>query len=144
MDQVSFENVSLRDISLESLPRLKRLRDVHFDTRPEVCTEFASLMTEYMQRPDSSSDSSEIQAAKRLKYVMENKKPIIHDDDLLAGTTTTKIKGIPIYPQFLGQAIWPELETISTRKRNPYGITQEEIDKISKEAEAGAEIKEDS
>lgn len=127
MDKVTFDDVRLRHITLESLPRLKRLRDVHFNTRPEVCAELASVMTQYMKEKDDPSDAPEIRAAKRLKYVLEKKKPFIHDDDLLAGTTTTKIKGVPIYPQFLGQALWPELETISTRKRNPYGITEGEI-----------------
>jgi pyruvate formate-lyase/glycerol dehydratase family glycyl radical enzyme len=133
MNKVTFEDIGLKDITLESesLERLKRLRDVHFNTRPEVCVELASLMTEYMKKMDDPNESSELRAAKRLKYVLENKKPIFHADDLLAGTTTTKIKGVPIYPQFLGQALWPELETISGRKKNPNVITQPDIDTLN-------------
>jgi pyruvate formate-lyase/glycerol dehydratase family glycyl radical enzyme len=131
MSKVTFEDIGLKDITLESLPRLERLRNVHFNTRPELCVELASLMTKYMKEQDSQGDSSEVRAGKRLKYVLENKKAIIHDDDLLAGTTTTKIKGVPIYPQFLGQALWPELETISDRKKNPNGITQPDIDMLN-------------
>jgi len=131
MSKVTFDDLSLKDITLDNLPRLKRLREVHFDTQPEVCVELPGLMTKYMQQRDNASDSSERRAAKRLKYVLENKNAIIQENDLLAGTTTTKTKGVPIYPQFIAQALWPELETLSTRKKNPYRISQAEIDELS-------------
>ena len=131
MSKVTFEDIGLKSITLESLARLKRLQDVHFNTHPEVCVELACLVTKYMKEQNDQRDSSELRAGKRLKYVLENKEPIIHDDDLLAGTTTTKIKGVPIYPQFLGQALWPELETISNRKKNANGITQGDIDTLN-------------
>jgi formate C-acetyltransferase len=130
-NEVTLNDLGLKDITLEDLPRLKRLREVHFKTRPAVCVELPSLMTRYMKEMDDESDASELRAAKRLKYVLDNKRAIIHDDDLLAGTTTTKIKGVPIYPQFLGQTLWPELETISKRNKNPYDITREEIDTLN-------------
>jgi pyruvate formate-lyase/glycerol dehydratase family glycyl radical enzyme len=128
MNKVTFDDFGLKDITLEGLRRLERLRAVNFNTRLAVCTEFAWLMTKYMKEMDDPRDSSELRAGKRLKYVLENKKAVIHDDDLLAGTTTIKIKGVPIYPQFLGQALWPELETLRTREKNPYDIDQEDID----------------
>ncbi|MDI6792321.1 MAG: pyruvate formate lyase family protein [bacterium] len=133
MSKVTVDDVSLKDITLEGLPRLKRLREIHFNTQPEVCVELPRLMTRYMQQMDNPSDSSELRAGKRLKYVLENKSPIIHEDDLLAGTTTTKIKGVPIYPQFFAQSLWPELETLSSRKKNPYTISQEAIDALNLE-----------
>ena len=131
MNRVTFGDNGLKEITLEGLPRLQRLRDVHFGTRPEVCVELASLMTRYMKEVDDARDSPELRAGKRMKYLLENKRALIHGDDLLAGTTTTKIKGVPIYPQFLGQAMWPELETMHERKKNPYGIRQDEIDTLN-------------
>jgi formate C-acetyltransferase len=88
-------------------------------------------MTKYMKEMDDPRDSPEFRAAKRLKFVLENKKAVIHKDDLLAGTTTAKIKGVPVYPQFLGQALWPELETLSSRKKNPYDISEEDRDALN-------------
>ncbi len=131
MNKVTFDDIGLKQISLENLTRLGRLRDLNFNTRPEVCVELASLMTKYMKERDDSQDSPELRAGKRLKHILVNKEPIIRDDDLLAGTTTTKIKGIPIYPQFLGQALWPELETLSKRKNNAYTISQTDIDTLN-------------
>jgi len=131
MDKVSLE--SLKDITLDSLPRLKRLREIHFNTKPEICVEIAKLLTDFMKKENLKPENgiSESLAGKRLKYILENKKPII-DESLLAGSTTTKIKGVPIYPQFMGQAIWPELETISKREKNPFGITKGDIDCLAK------------
>lgn len=131
MNKATFGDIGLKDITLPSLPRLERLREVHFQTRPAVCAELAFFMTKYMKEMDDPRDSSELRAAKRLKYVLENKRAIIHGDDLLAGTTTSKIKGVPIYPQFLGQAMWPELETVSGRKKNPYDISRDDIDTLN-------------
>ena len=129
--KITHKDIHLKDITIENVSRLQRLRDIHFNIRPEVCVELPRLMTDYMKTMDVVSDSSEIRAAKRLAYVLERKKALIHDDDLLAGTTTTKIKGVVIYPQFLGQALWPELETISSRKKNPYTISHDDIDALN-------------
>jgi formate C-acetyltransferase len=49
----------------------------------------------------------------------------------LAGTTTSKPIGVLLYPDFLALAIWPELETLSRRPKNPFRITQDEIDELN-------------
>ena len=54
------------------------------------------------------------------KYLMEKKKPIIRKGDLLAGTTTTKEIGVPLYPDGVGVLIWGELLTVSERMLQPY------------------------
>jgi len=131
MNKITLADLSLKDITLDSLPRLKRLRESHFNTQSEVCVELPLLMTEYMKKMDNPSDSSELRAARRLKAVLTKKKSLIREDDLLAGTTTTKIKGVVIYPQFMAQALWPELETLSIRKKNPYRINKAEIDTLN-------------
>ena len=128
---VTISDLSLREITLESLPRLKRLRDLHFNTKPEICLELPRLMTYYMKHLDNKGDSPELRAGKMYKYLLENKRPLFPDENLLAGTTTTKQIGVILYPDLLAQTIWPELETISRRKKNPFGITRDEIDELN-------------
>ncbi|MBT9138504.1 MAG: Choline trimethylamine-lyase [Syntrophomonadaceae bacterium] len=128
---VTISDLSLREITMESLPRLKKLRDLHFESKPEICLELPRLMTYYMKHLDDKEDSPELRAGKLYKYILENKKPVIADDSLLAGTTTTKHIGVILYPDLLAQTIWPELETVSRRKKNPCGITREEIDELN-------------
>ncbi|HAW50302.1 TPA: formate acetyltransferase [bacterium] len=131
--KVTFDDLSLKHITIDSIPRLKKLREIHFKTKPEICVEIPRLLTEFMKKEGIKPEHgiSKVMSARRFKYILENKKAIIDDLNLLAGSTTTKIKGVPIYPQFMGQAIWPELETIHRRKKNPFGITKEEIDELN-------------
>lgn len=130
---VTLDDISMRDVTLSTLPRLEKLRHVHFATRPDVCVELPRNMTRYMREKDNPQDSPELRAAKRMKFVLENKTPNIQDDCLFAGKTTTKTKGVIIYPQFMGLSMWPELETMATRKKNRYDISRENIDLLNME-----------
>ena len=84
-----------------------------------------------MKYLDDPTDSPELRAGKLYRYVMENKQPVIADDNLLAGATTTKPLGVVLYPDLYPLCIWPELETISTRKKNPFQISPEDIDLLN-------------
>lgn len=128
---VTISDLSLRETTLKSLPRLKKLRDLHFESKPEICLELPRLVTYYMKHLDDKEDSPSLRAGKLYKYIMENKKPVIADDNLLAGTTTTKHIGVILYPDLLAPTIWPELETVGRRKKNPCDITREEIDELN-------------
>ncbi len=63
-----------------------------------------------------------------MNHIMTSRKAIIHDDYLLAGSTTTKEVGVPIYPEFIALTIWPELRTMSKRELNPNDISAEDAD----------------
>jgi len=132
MSKVTLDDLSLADILLDNLQRLKGLRDLHFAGHPEICVELPRLMTRYLKTIDDPGDPAELRAGKRLKYILENKRPIIEDDSLLAGTTATKRIGVILYPDFLNAiSLWPELETMHRRKKNPYGITRSEIEELN-------------
>ena len=131
MSKVTLDDLSLRNVSLDSLVRLKELRDLHFASRPEICVELPRLVTRYMKTADNPDDPPELRAGKKLKYILENRQAIVADNNLLAGTTTTKPVGVILYPDFHAQFIWPELETVHRRKKNPYGITPEEIEELN-------------
>ncbi len=131
MTRVTLHDLSLQDISLDDLPRLRELRGLHFSGLPEICIELPRLMTHFMKTMDTPDDSPVVRAGKRLKYILENKRPVIRDTSLLAGTTTTKRVGAILYPDFLALSIWPELETVHRRRKNPYTITSDEIEELN-------------
>jgi len=127
MPQSNIEQ-ELNQISLQKLPRLDLLRRTQFETRPAVCLELARNTTRFMKTLDDSSYSPQVRAGKLYKYIMEQKTPIIADRNLLAGTKT---KGVIFYPDFMATAMWPELETLSRRNKNPFDISRLDIDELA-------------
>ena len=59
------------------------------------------------------------------KHTMANRRPIIRENDLIAGTTTTKEIGVVVYPEGHGTMIWGELLTGPHRSLNPYDVAPE-------------------
>ncbi len=120
------EHPDLSHHTLDNLPLLKELLDRYYAVPTEVCIERAKYITEYMKNPENPSDSMELKRAKAVRYYMRNRKAIFHNHNLLAGSSSAKELGAPVYPELLGISIWPELETISTRKVNPQLLNHED------------------
>jgi pyruvate formate-lyase/glycerol dehydratase family glycyl radical enzyme len=137
---VTLTDLSLRDIHLrETLPRLWRIRDRHFRLKPEICLELPRNITQFMREwerdPAQRTDSAELRAGKLYQYVMKQKTAVIaaEDESLLAGTTTSKPLGVILYPDLAALFLWPELETVARRPKNPFKITVEEIKELNEE-----------
>ncbi len=128
------EDPYLADYSLDDFPRLKDFLDIHLKTKPAICHEHAELLTNFYRANGFETDRSakpwvaELRQANAFKYLMENKKPIIRENDLIAGTNTTKEIGVIIYPDAHGTMIWGELITAPYRPLNPYDVSPETID----------------
>lgn len=127
LDDPSFSNWTIDDF-----PRLKTFLEEFFSTRPEISTERPRLMTGYFKKhgyetsPDGKPLDPELRQAEAYKHLMTNRKPIIHKNDLIAGTTTDKNIGVVVYPDLGGVFIWPELNTMHARSLNPYLIAEED------------------
>jgi len=130
---VALADVGLKEYdTLDRLPLIQDLRTRHFATKTEVCIERAKLITEYLKTRDDPDEPAELMRARAVRHYMSNRVPVFHDENLIAGSTTSKAIGAPIYPEFItGLSIWPELETISTRAVNPQGLTPEEIELLN-------------
>ncbi len=134
LDDPAFSNWTIEDF-----PRLKRFLLDFFSTRPRISTERPRLMTEYFKKngfdkaPDGSELDPALRQARAYKHLMENRRPIIRKDDLIAGTTTDKDVGVVVYPDLGGIFIWPELYTVHHRKLNPYQISQQDRDLLNRE-----------
>ena len=128
---VTLDDIHLDEFTLDSLPRIKKLREMHFATKTAVCIERAALMTDYLKNNAGSSVDSQLHRARAVNHYLNNRTVYFHDDNMLGGSTTSKAIGAPLYPEFMGLSIWSELDTISTRSANPQTITKEEIDKCN-------------
>jgi pyruvate formate-lyase/glycerol dehydratase family glycyl radical enzyme len=135
-----------RDVPLT--PRVEGLKKVYFDALPEVCIERARLVTDYHVRNGllGKDRISILDKARAYRYVLENREPVVRhaaaygegmrrfpfaDRQLFAGSTTSKFKGVPLYPEFLALTLWPELGTLPRRARNPYQLTEAEAEELN-------------
>ncbi|MFO8049264.1 MAG: pyruvate formate lyase family protein, partial [Desulfosudaceae bacterium] len=135
VDKVRFlEDPFLARYRIEDFPRLKYLKNRRFNQRPAVCPERALLVTRYFRKNGFETDSAGnpidpgLRQAGAMRYLMERKKPVIPERNLLAGSTTSKEVGVPVYPEFIGTTIWPELKTISSRELNPNDLSRQDAD----------------
>jgi len=126
MDMVTLDDIRLKNYTLENLPRLKELRRAYFSRRPEICIERARYVTEYLRDMDDLADAPEVRQAKKIRHFLRNREPVFHDQNLLAGSTTSKPMGAPLFPEFFALTLWPELDTVSTRLKNPQILSLED------------------
>jgi formate C-acetyltransferase len=124
----------LADFSLDDFPRLKTFLDIHLKTKPAICSERAEIITRWFKKNGFETDPQgnpwvpELRQAYAFKYLMENRKPLIRENDLIAGTSTTKEIGVILYPEAHGTMIWGELLTVPYRPLNPYDVDKETME----------------
>lgn len=101
-------------------PRVERLRQQLLNAPLKVCSERARLVTESYR--ETESDPPVMRRAKALKKVLENMSIFILNDELIVGHIASAQRNAAIYPEF--DVVWleRELETISTRKQDRFGV----------------------
>ncbi len=155
MPDIIIKDLSLKDYNLTE--RVKNLKDAYFKAIPEVCIERPRLITRYHLENElfEKSSISVLDKAKAYRFALENRTPVVRhtksyenlspqslsvegmipfeikDTSLFAGSTTSKFKGVPLYPEFLALALWPELWTISKRKSNPFYLSEEDAKELN-------------
>ncbi|MCP4672422.1 MAG: hypothetical protein GY857_14085, partial [Desulfobacula sp.] len=101
------------------LPLLDTLLELHYNADAHVDIERARYMTDHLKKTESINSPMPIRRAQAISSYLSNRKIVFHDNNRLAGATTGKALGAPLYPEFFGLSIWPELGSISTREDNP-------------------------
>ena len=146
MPQITLNDCSLKDYELTD--RVSALRVAYFKALPEICTERPRHLTDFHLK-HGLFDKDRIgilDKAKAYRYALEERKAVVWhersygegmkpfeftDRSLFAGSTTTRFKGVPLYPEFLALTLWPELWSISKRKNNPFHITEREAQELN-------------
>jgi formate C-acetyltransferase len=106
--------------NFKNLELIQRIRNGQITIKPAVCIERAHYVTQYLRDMSTDDEPMEVRYANAVHHFLSHKKPLFFDDNLLAGTTTSKAFGAPVYPELTGMTIWPELDTIGTlREKNP-------------------------
>ncbi|MCA9664996.1 MAG: hypothetical protein KC503_05385 [Myxococcales bacterium] len=120
------DDPALAAYSIDDFPRLGRFRHDYFATTPQVCVERPRLYTEAIRRVGFLGVPPIRRQAEAYYHLMTHREPLVRDGDLLAGTTTSKPIGVVVYPECGGVPIWPELQSVSRRRLNPYRIAPED------------------
>ena len=124
----------LSQYTLDNFDRLKQfLNDRQaVKGRGEVTCEQPELITDfYIENGFETQKSGEpwepvLRTASAFNYLMRRKKPILRENDLLAGTyTPNPISGTITQPYTIGWSIWSELKTVPIRVLDRYEITEE-------------------
>ena len=137
--------------------RVAKLREDYFRAVPEICVERPKLITQFSLQHDLLTQEriSILEKAKAYRHVLESRKAIVRHStacekdardgklkmfelgdrhlSLFAGSTTSKFKGVPLYPEFLALTLWPELWTVSSRAGNPYYLAEDEVRMLNHE-----------
>jgi pyruvate formate-lyase/glycerol dehydratase family glycyl radical enzyme len=128
--KVTLNDITLAEYTLDKLPLLKKLRKGLLAEKPEVCIERARHYTKSLKNAPAG-ESAELRYANAAKYFLSRKAPLFFDDNLLAGTTGSKPFCAPVYPEWTGLTIWPELDTISDRKKNPLKLSRKDAKELN-------------
>jgi len=133
MTATRLKDIKLSDYNLDNLGSIKKLRKDQMNVKPEVCIERARYVTRFLRDMSTDDEPMETRYAKAVAYFLSQKEPCFFDDNLLGGTTTSRRFGAPVYPELTGMTIWPELDTISTREKNPLLLSHDEAEELNLE-----------
>ena len=133
MNNIRLSDVRLSSHGLDAFPRLRRLRKRLLNRRPEMCIERARHITEFMRDLSDDADPIQTRYAAAVHHYLAHREPVFPDDNLLAGSTTSKALGVPIYPEFTGLAVWPELHTIAQRRRRPIKLSRADAEVLNRD-----------
>lgn len=111
-------------------PRIERLLERYWKCTPEVDIERAKIYTESYK--ETEGENVLLRRAKAFKEYCEQREIHIPEDQLIVGGAAKHPRGGVVDPIFHCEWLSAELDTISTRKQDPYKISEEDK-KILKE-----------
>ncbi len=155
MPDISEEALALKDYVPSAESCVEHMKKYYFNAMPEMCAERPRWITAYHKdRGLFQKDRiSILDKACAYRYVLQRRKEVVRhvrgyrtvgqgrlrrnesftimDKSPFAGSTTSKFKGVPLYPELVGLIMWPELLTVATREQNPFQINRSEIDELN-------------
>ncbi|MDH5638696.1 MAG: pyruvate formate lyase family protein, partial [Nitrospinota bacterium] len=134
---------------------VEQMKKDYFAASPEVDIERPKLLTDYFLANGlfRKDQITALDAAKAYRHILKNRKPVIrhsfgykkvkgqkgmirldlNDKSPFAGSTTSKSKGVILYPEWLALTLWPELHTMENRAANPFQLSNDDADTLNKE-----------
>lgn len=126
MNKINRTEAQMGNFSLDGdnrFPRIERLLERYWECTPEVDVERAQIYTASYK--ESEGEDILIRRAMAFKAYCQQREINIPEDQLIVGDTAKQPRGGAVDPVFHSKWLSEELDTISTRKQDPYMLTDE-------------------
>lgn len=114
-----------------NFPRIQTLLKNYWDNTPKVDVERAKIYTDSYK--ETEGEDVLMRRAKAFKLYCDTREISIPEAQLIVGDTSKYPRGGVVDPIFHGGWLSEEARTISTRKQDPYQISDEDIEFLEKE-----------
>ncbi len=104
--------------------RIRKLRQLSLDARPEVSPERAQLLTDFYKMSASATLSAPMKRALAFRYLLEHKSIWFDEGELIVGERGPAPKATPTYPEITAHSL-QDLEILDTRPRTSFGVSEE-------------------
>jgi len=104
--------------------RIRELRERTLQAKPRVSAERALLLTEFEKTEAARQASTPVRRALAFKYILENKKLYIGEDELIVAERGPEPAATPTYPEVCIHSL-QDLEILDSREKIPYAVDEE-------------------
>ena len=104
--------------------RITELRDAFLKAVRAADTERAVLVTESCRMNEDKSEP--MKKALALRHVLEHMTIAIHENELIVGCHTQKVRSTPLFPEYAAGWISRQMDDFATRPGDRFAITEEQ------------------
>ncbi len=115
---------------IEKSPRIDRLVKALYEKMPEIESDRAVLITESYKATEGEPIIT--RRAKAFEHILENLPIVIREDELIVGAATKSPRGCQVFPEYSFEWLEAEFETVATRSADPFYISEETKETLSK------------
>ena len=97
--------------------RIDMMNDRLKNSKPQLDVERARLVTEAYEK--FSDYTPVMRRAKAFEYILDNMEPNMQDGELIVGSQTTRVRGVPVFPEFGAKWVIDEIDMFPVRGTDP-------------------------
>ncbi len=114
--------------------RNQRLKDAYLrDLVVQVSAERSHIFTEYFKKSDG--EAAVLRRAKAFASVLEQMTIVIHDNELIVGSSTPYVRGCNAYPEFAVGWVKTEVDKLGERENQKLRIAPKDREQLLQDAE---------
>lgn len=93
------------------------------NSKPQLDVERARLVTEAYEK--FSDYTPVMRRAKAFEYILDNMEPNMQEGELIVGSQTTRVRGVPVFPEFGAKWVIDEIDMFPVRGTDPIVVPAE-------------------